>query len=179
MPRKSSKQPKDYLLVYFILVFFILFLFTNYKPLLLLIAFEAAELFKISLKKKIGDIPIGLGFIFGITGAYYYNPFIGVAIFFLAVFNREYLGMIKQRHISKWIRHFILFVVVNFMNHIPFMTLAMLALILNYVLKYLYYIVVIDIDGFGKTVYHLCNFVCSTIIFYVIYAIFEYWAYLP
>lgn len=156
------------ILVKCIVVLLVIFIFSQYKPLLLILVFEVLELVKIILKEKIGGIALDLVFVFGIASTYYYNIVFGFLIFFLGIWNRTFMKMIKPRHISKWIRHFFIFFLVVFLRHVSFFQVGLLMLILNYMMKYLFNIIIIEPEFFGKTVYHISNFLLCILMFFLI-----------
>ncbi len=176
---KNTQKPKKYVYLLFkLLVFIILFKIVSiYKAFIIVLIFEVFDFFKTVLKQTIPYSPIDFEFIFGITVSYYYNPLFGVLIFFLSVINRTLLSCIEIRHITKSLRHVPLYFLITLFRGINFFWAAMIMLVLNYVLKYLFNFIKGDFS-LSKTSFNVINFLMSTISFYLIYSIYYYFPFL-
>ena len=153
----------------------LLYIIFRYKPLLLIIFFEILDITKLLiLRKRFGEFPIDLVFIFGIAGAYYYNFLIALLIFVLGIINRLEVAHIRDRHITKCIRHFTLFFLAFLLNTYSFFTLATFLQLINYLVKYSFSMMKSDNSIFNKSTYHVFNFITSLILFYFIEAIIKY-----
>lgn len=157
----------------------ILFIIFRYKPLLLIIFFEIFDLTKLLiLRKKFKEFPTDIVFVFGITAAYYYGFLIAIIIFILGIINRLEVAHIKDRHITKCIRHFTLFFLASLLTGYSFFTLSTFLLLLNYLVKYGISMIESDNSIFNKSIFHVFNFISSIVLFYFIDLIFEHISYL-
>ena len=150
-----------------VLPLIILFILFRYKPLILLIIFEILDLLKLMiLRKRFLQFPLDLVFVFGVTAAYYYSFLISVIVFILGIINRIEVAHIKDRHVTKCIRHFTLFFLTTILTNYPFFTLATFILLLNYVIKY--YVSFMWFDGkmYLKSFFHIFNFIVSLVLFF-------------
>jgi hypothetical protein len=154
----------------------LVYVFFQYKPLIIIILFEILDIIKNIIKHHTPLTPIDLVFIFGIAGAYYYHFLIGLIIFVLGVVNRTIMLNIEIRHVSKGWRHILLFFIVTFMTSTPFFQVAFMMLVINYALKYILFI----FQGipFDKVVFHIINFTLATMSFYLIHMIYYYMPFL-
>ncbi len=171
--KPSSLKNKYACLIQIILLLFIILIFTQYKPLLLILVFEIVELIKVLIKQKTKQFPIDFVFVFGITASYFYSPIIGFVIFFLGVHNRKLMKTIKSRHITKGVRHLTLFLIVSLLRSFPFFSAAVLMLMINYAFKYLIGILFLSENVFDKALYHITNFIGSTVLFQIISILYQ------
>jgi hypothetical protein len=177
--RVSSKKSdyKDILthVLKTILPLIILYIIFNYKPLIIIMFFEFFDLIKLLiLRKNLSQFPIDFVFVFGIAAAYYYGFLISIIIFVLGIINRMQVDHIKDRHVTKCIRHFTLFFLAFLLNEYSFFTLAVFLQLLNYFIKYGVSIIKSDSAIFDKSIFHIFNFVSSIILFYLIELFFDY-----
>jgi len=176
--KKSSKASKAIILIFkFILILIFLNFSARFKPIFIIAAFEILDFFKNIVKQSIQYFPLDLVFIFGITGSYYYSPWVGVTVFLLGVINRAVMSSIEFRHLSKGVRHIPLFFVTQYLHGLPFFTAAMTLLVSNYVLKYILKIATYQ-PLFDKSHYNTVNFVLATIMFYLLSMIYYYFPFL-
>jgi len=153
----------------------ILYIIFKYKPLILIIIFEIFDLTKLLiLRKKFTQFPLDLVFVFGITAAYYCNFLVAIIIFVLGIINRLEVAHIKDRHVTKCIRHFTLFFLSSLLNSYSFFTLATFLQLLNYLVKYGLSMRKSDSVIFEKSIYHVFNFISSVILFYFIEVLVQY-----
>ena len=137
--RYKNIKPKKVLIylgkILFSLV--ILYVIFKYKPIILIILFLISDIIKLTiLRKKFQEFPLDLVFVFGVTISYYYNFLPSILVFILGIINRVEVAHIKDRHITKCIRHFTLFFLASLLDFYQFFTLATFLLLLNYVVKY-------------------------------------------
>jgi hypothetical protein len=152
--------------------------FFKYKPLIILILFEFFDLTKLLiLRKNFSQFPLDFVFVFGVAAAYYYGFLISIIIFVLGIINRMQVDHIRDRHITKSIRHFSLFFLAFILNNYSFFTLAVFLQLLNYFIKYGIFILNSDTAIFEKSVFHVFNFISSIILFYFIEIFFDYFAF--
>ncbi|MFH2020704.1 MAG: hypothetical protein ABIJ34_04780, partial [archaeon] len=159
------------------LLFIIVLLFSKYKIVIFLLAFELSDIFKISLKRRQADMALDLVFIFGITAAFYYNFFTSIQVFFLGIINRVIMSTIQVRHIVKIGRHIPLFLIASFLKMYSFFYIALILLVFNYVVKYAIETFIEGCPRFDKIHYHATNFCVSIILFYIIgllYSLFPF-----
>ena len=153
-------------------VILIIYIFSRYKPLLILVAFEILDLIKNVIKHVQPFTPVDFVFIFGITGSFFYSPIIGIIVFILGILNRTFMLHIEFRHIEKAWRHIPLFFIITLLRGQSFIVAATLMLVINYILKYLLYM----IQGipFDKVFFHITNFTLSSLCFYLIHMVYFY-----
>jgi hypothetical protein len=181
MSRKANKkQPvlklskKHWESIYKILIILILLYFlSKYKFLIIILAFEILDFLKVYMRQSLNYFPIEFRFIFGIAASYYYHPIYGVIIFCIGIVNRAIMLKIEIMDIIKAVRHIPLFYLVYFFKGHNFFTLAMLALTLNYIMKYTLNIAH-DRKGYDDIIYLVINYSTATVLFYFIYVIYTY-----
>ena len=181
MPKKSSKkQPKFRLsknqwnAIYNSLIIILLFYFlSKYKFLIIILAFEILDFLKVYIRQSLNYFPIEFRFIFGIAASYYYHPIYGVIIFCIGIINRAIMLKIELTDVTKAVRHIPLFYIVCLFQGYNFFTLSMLALTLNYILKYTLNIAH-DRKGYDDIIYLVINYSTATVLFYFIYVIYTY-----
>lgn len=157
----------------------LLYIIFRYQPLLLIIFFEIFDLTKLLiLRKRFKEFPTDIVFVFGITAAYYYGFLISIIIFILGIINRLEVDHIKDRHVTKCIRHFTLFFLASLLTGYSFFTLSTFLLLLNYLVKYSISMMESDNTIFDKSLFHVFNFISSIVLFYFIDLIFEYFSHI-
>ena len=174
---KKSKKQESFRETLFVTlkilgVMIVIFVFSRYKPLLILVTFEILDLIKNVIKHVQPFTPVDFVFIFGMAGSYYYSPIIGIVVFILGVLNRTFMLHIEFRHIEKAWRHIPLFFVVTLLRGQTFVVAATLMLVVNYLLKYVLYF----FQGmpFDKVFFHVTNFTLSSLCFYLIHMFYFY-----
>lgn len=173
MRRKQLKKESilNFKKVIFISKLFILgillFFFSKYKPLLLIIIFEILDLWKTVLQRAFPQLPLNLDFIFGVTASYFFSPLVGIIIYLLAIVNRIIFFAITYRHLAKGIRYLFLFILIPYLKFIDFYLLAIIILVLNYVIKYIgsFFFGPFELED---TFYDAVNFLLSSVVFYLI-----------
>ncbi|MEM3374280.1 MAG: hypothetical protein QW757_02595 [Candidatus Woesearchaeota archaeon] len=182
--RKRTCKKQYSLNVYFsliskiVLFIILLVIFSNFKPLIIILIFELLDFFKVIFKQFFPYIPVDFVFVFGLTASYYYGFVYGLIIFCLGIINRAILSCLELRHLTKAIRHLPIFYLstifrgISFFNN-NFFYVAFTLLCLNYLLKYGFKIARADLD-FEKTPFHVINFFLAIIVFYLISMIYFY-----
>ena len=184
MPRiktkKSGKQiigiieKYNFHLYKLVLIFLLVMLLLRHKALLIIIIFEVLDWTKNVVKQSFPYFPLEIRFIFGVTASYYYSPYIGIIIFFLGLINRTMLSL-EIMHIVKAIRHIPLFFLVQFLQpRSDFFTVAMIALTLNYIMKYVFRIAKDPETMFDSAVYLFTNYFIGALLFYLISILYFY-----
>lgn len=185
MPRRKTKKPKQTKLTVFfdkyknhlykvVLALLLILLALRHKSLIIIILFELLDWTKNIVKHAFPYFPLEVRFIFGVTASYYYSPFIGIIIFCLGIVNRTMLHL-DIMHIVKAIRHIPLFFLVQFLqSKSDFFTVAMIALTLNYVMKYVFRIAKDPETMFDSAIYLFTNYFIGTLLFYLISVIYYY-----
>jgi len=84
---------------------------------------------------------------------------------------------IELTDVTKAVRHIPLFYIVCLFQGYNFFTLSMLALTLNYILKYTLNIAH-DRKGYDDIIYLVINYSTATVLFYFIYVIYTYLSFL-
>lgn len=147
----------------------LLFVIFRYEVLLLIIFFEIIDILKLILfRTRKVQFPVDFVLVFGITAAYYYNYISAIIIFALGIMNRVETEHIKGRHMTKCIRHFILFYLARLLSSFSFFTLAVFLLLINYLLKYFMAFMQSDEGIYKKLIYHIFNFTASAALFFLI-----------
>jgi hypothetical protein len=185
---RMNLKPKHYLYVFLkllILGLLFFFFFSRYKPLILILIFEAFDLLKNTCEQKgvFGhasfNLPVDLIFIFGITASYYYGFGVGLIVFLMGILNRIVFSRLEIRHIAKLSRFFFLFLIITLLKGINFFYAAMILLIVNNILKFISEIWFSGVIAIEKYYYYLMNFIASIFFFYIIsvlYAAFPFLA---
>ena len=189
MPRRKTKKPEQKGILSFfdkyqphlyktILALFLVLLALRHKALIIIILFELLDWSKNIVKHAFPYFPLEVRFIFGVTASYYYSPFIGIIIFCLGLVNRTMLHL-DIMHIVKAVRHIPLFFLVQFLqSRSDFFTVAMIALTLNYVMKYVFRIAKDPETMFNSAIYLFTNYFIGVLLFYLISVIYYYFPFL-
>ncbi|MBN2368359.1 hypothetical protein JXC34_05045 [Candidatus Woesearchaeota archaeon] len=181
MARRSTKQ-KDrikwgkslYVLFQAILFIYMVYFVSKNKFLIILIVFEILDILKNIATQSFEFFPFELRFVFGIAASYYYSPTIGIIIFCLGLINRAAMVHIRPSDFTKALRHFPLFFLTAAMGRFNFFTVALLALSLNYMMKYILRLGYESQGVFDDVVYLAINFVGASLIFYLLGMIYYY-----
>ena len=186
MPRGKTKKPKIVRffdkykshLYKFVLALFLVLLALRHKALIIIILFEILDWTKNVVKHTLPYFPLEIRFVFGVTASYYYSPYIGIIIFCLGIINRTMLHL-EIMHIVKAIRHIPLFFFVQFLQtRSDFFIVAMIALTLNYVMKYVFRIAKDPETMFDSAIYLFTNYFIGALLFYLISVIYFYFPFL-
>jgi hypothetical protein len=166
-----------YILLKIFVLIVIFYCISIYKPLIIVIVFEALDFLKNILKQIIPELPIDFAFVFGITASYYYSPYVAFIIFFLGVLNRVIMLNIERRHFIKTFRHFLFFLLVPFFRGFNFILVSITCISLNYILKYVFKFSTHNVE-LNKIPFHFINYFGSIFLFYMIYTIYSYFPFL-
>jgi hypothetical protein len=161
--KKNKKSNYNYInLIYKGFLFFlILFILLKYKPLIFVILFEVLDVIKNIMRKTMLYFPLDLAYIFGVTLAYHYNFSMGVFIYVLSLINKIILGRIQVRHLANSLRLIPIFFIASKFTMFPFLIVASILLIINYILKYVFRIAVRSSNAYDTLPFHIANYIIS------------------
>ncbi len=151
-----------------VIMILLLFFYFIKREVCIIIVFSVLDFLKNILKVKFQFIPVDLGYIFGVTAAFFYNPIYSIIILIIDNFNRAAFGFLESRHFSSAIRDIILFFIVIFLRPMPFLAAALVMLLLKYVFHYMPEIILAHNFPVEKLHFHVVNVLISTLFFYLI-----------
>ena len=119
------------------------------------------DVIKNIMRKTMLYFPLDLAYIFGVTLAYHYNFSMGVFIYVLSLINKIILGRIQVRHLANSLRLIPIFFIASKFTMFPFLIVASILLIINYILKYVFRIAVRSSNAYDTLPFHIANYIIS------------------
>ncbi|MBN1502473.1 hypothetical protein JW930_02935 [Candidatus Woesearchaeota archaeon] len=153
----------------YLFIFAILLYLTFFnKKIFFLVVFEFADFIKGVVKVKTGYFPVDLVFVFGVTAAYFFSPYVSLIIILLGMVNRMIFGFFQVRQFTEILRHFIIFFVTYALRNYAFFIVGISMLALKYLLKIIGVLITRDTSTLEKLHFYFVNVLCSSVLFYLI-----------